>query len=140
MYNINESVNRIKNLAKVKEVTVNQMLKEIGVNKNAIFSLTTRGSWGNAETIFKIADYFDCSVDYLLCRTDNPEINHQPAVTVSDSDNATVNSPGAVVGSYNGGGSSFADSLVDEVFSHFKNLEISDRLEILSEIIRRENK
>lgn len=27
------------------------------------------------ETLAKILDYFDCSVDYLLVRTDNLEIN-----------------------------------------------------------------
>lgn len=27
------------------------------------------------DSLAKIADYLDCSVDYLLGRTDNPEIN-----------------------------------------------------------------
>lgn len=27
------------------------------------------------DSLVKIADYLDCSVDYLLGRTDNPEIN-----------------------------------------------------------------
>ena len=29
----------------------------------------------SAEKLEKLADYLDCSVDYLLGRTDNPEIN-----------------------------------------------------------------
>ena len=32
-------------------------------------------SMPKADNIAKIADYLDCSVDYLLGRTDNPEIN-----------------------------------------------------------------
>lgn len=28
-----------------------------------------------AEALVLIADYFNCSIDYLLGRTDNPEIN-----------------------------------------------------------------
>lgn len=28
-----------------------------------------------AEALIKIADYLDCSVDYLLGRTDKPEVN-----------------------------------------------------------------
>lgn len=27
------------------------------------------------ETLIKITDYLNCSVDYLLSRTDNPEVN-----------------------------------------------------------------
>ncbi|WP_369597904.1 helix-turn-helix domain-containing protein [uncultured Oscillibacter sp.] len=29
----------------------------------------------SCEILEKIADYLDCSVDYLLGRTDNPDIN-----------------------------------------------------------------
>ncbi|WP_242631599.1 hypothetical protein [Sedimentibacter sp. zth1] len=36
------------------------------------------GSIPNGETLKGIADYLDCSVDYLLGRTDNPEVNNQP--------------------------------------------------------------
>lgn len=32
-------------------------------------------SMPKADTLAKIADYLNCSVDYLLGRTDNPEIN-----------------------------------------------------------------
>ena len=28
-----------------------------------------------SATLWRLADYFDCSVDYLLGRTDNPEVN-----------------------------------------------------------------
>ena len=27
------------------------------------------------ETLVKLADYYNVSVDYLLCRTDNPQVN-----------------------------------------------------------------
>ena len=33
------------------------------------------GKIPNGESLIKIADYFDCSIDYLLGRTDIPEIN-----------------------------------------------------------------
>lgn len=28
------------------------------------------------ENLLALADFFDVSVDYLMCRTDNPAINH----------------------------------------------------------------
>lgn len=33
------------------------------------------GSTVNSDVLLKVADYFDCSVDYLLGRTDKPEVN-----------------------------------------------------------------
>ncbi|MCL2698474.1 MAG: helix-turn-helix domain-containing protein [Oscillospiraceae bacterium] len=35
----------------------------------------SRRSKPNIDTLPKIADYFDVSVDYLLGRTDNPKVN-----------------------------------------------------------------
>ena len=29
----------------------------------------------SSKNLCKLADYFECSVDYLLGRTDNPEVN-----------------------------------------------------------------
>lgn len=142
LYNINETVTRIKKLAKQKGIYISQLLEAIGVNKNALASMTSRGTWGNTETLFKIADYLQCSVDYLLGRTNNPEINTSFFV-----ENSALNSEGAVVNSYNNNTNSnntaeqpFTGQLEREVFSRFDNLDISDKLEILSEIIRREKK
>lgn len=36
------------------------------------------GTIPNGETLIKIADYFDCSVDYLLGRTDTPSSQTEP--------------------------------------------------------------
>lgn len=27
------------------------------------------------ETLVRLADFFDVSIDYILCRTDNPDVN-----------------------------------------------------------------
>ncbi len=34
-----------------------------------------KGSTINSDVLIKLADYFDISVDYLLGRTDKPEVN-----------------------------------------------------------------
>ena len=36
--------------------------------------MQSRGSWLQANNLAKIADYLDCSVDYLLGRTDCPDL------------------------------------------------------------------
>ena len=75
MYISRATAERIKLIAKSKNIVVKNMLEDCGLNKNTISTMISRGSWLQANSLAKIADYLDCSVDYLLGRTDNPEIN-----------------------------------------------------------------
>lgn len=75
MYNAQETAEKIKSLAKAKNVLIRDMLDECELSKNALSSMLSRGSWLQANNLAKIADYLDCSVDYLLGRTDKPEVN-----------------------------------------------------------------
>lgn len=45
------------------------------MNQNTICRYETGAREADYETLVKIADYFNVSIDYLLYRTDNPEIN-----------------------------------------------------------------
>ena len=75
MNNPPDVANTIKAYAKLKKLQTGQMLQDCGLNKNALSTMQSRGTYPGVETIGKIADYLDCSVDYLLGRTDNPEVN-----------------------------------------------------------------
>ena len=75
MQNPQETANRIKEYAKIKKKSVSKMLADCELNKNTLFTMQSRGSWLQANNLAKIADYLDCSVDYLLGRTDIPEVN-----------------------------------------------------------------
>ena len=74
MYNSQEIATRIKQLAREKKISLKAMLKECELGINAI-SQMAKGKDMLSKNLAKIADYLDCSVDYLLGRTDNPEIN-----------------------------------------------------------------
>ena len=50
------------------------MLLECSLGVNAIRQINVTKVIASVS-IARIADYLDCSVDYLLGRTDNPEIN-----------------------------------------------------------------
>ena len=65
----------IKNICKIKNCAVSTLLSECNIRKSLIYDMEKRDWTPSAEVIEKIADYLDCSVDYLLGRTDNPEIN-----------------------------------------------------------------
>jgi transcriptional regulator with XRE-family HTH domain len=73
MNNSQELANLIKSLLKQKGKSVGEMLKACGLSVNALSSMQSGGYFPRAEALCKIADYLDCSVDYLLGRTDNPE-------------------------------------------------------------------
>lgn len=69
-----QSANIIKTLCKEKGCPVSKMLSECKIRKSLIYDMEKR-DWTPAATVFEqIADYLDCSVDYLLGRTDVVEV------------------------------------------------------------------
>lgn len=70
-----QCASRIKILCKNKSVTVTKLLSECEIRKSLMYDMEKRNWTPSAEIFEKIADYFNCSVDYLLCRTDNPDVN-----------------------------------------------------------------
>lgn len=71
MYFSQEMASRIKTLAKKKDVVLGKMLSECGLNPNTLNQISEEKGIASFS-LAKIADYLDCSVDYLLCRTENP--------------------------------------------------------------------
>lgn len=65
----------IKARCKAKGIAVSVLLAECGVRKGLIYDMEKRDWTPSAEILEKISNYLDCSVDYLLGRTDNPEVN-----------------------------------------------------------------
>ncbi|MBS6447554.1 MAG: helix-turn-helix transcriptional regulator [Clostridiales bacterium] len=66
---------RFYNMCIAKGTKPNPVAKEIGVSSGVITKWKTEGTLPNGETLIKIADYLDVSIDYLVGRTDKPEIN-----------------------------------------------------------------
>lgn len=71
MYNLPLIEERIMSLAKPMGLSKNKLLLNAGLNKS-IFDNFKKGQIPSVEKIHIIADYLDCSVDYLLGRTNNP--------------------------------------------------------------------
>lgn len=68
MYRSQDVAKRIKQTAKERDVSIRQMLSEIGLGLNTMANMKT--SMPKADNLAKIADYLQTSVDYLLGRTD----------------------------------------------------------------------
>ena len=77
-----ETFEKIKSLAKKQGISLNTLEDRVGLGKNYIYSLKNKKT-PSAEHISKIADYFNVSTDYLLGRTDNPNISSD-LVTTAD--------------------------------------------------------
>ena len=74
MYNSLEIADRIKKRVKQQGKTMGDMLSSCGLGINTV-SKMAKGTDILTQNFARIADYLDCSVDYLLGRTDKPEIN-----------------------------------------------------------------
>lgn len=75
MYYSHILVDRIKLQAKIKNVLVKDMLPACDLNVNALNQITDKKGL-SSFSLAKIADYLDCSTDYLLGRTEDA-IVHQ---------------------------------------------------------------
>lgn len=72
MYITSDIANRIKLRSKTQKISIKNMLAACDMNINAI-SEFSKGKQLSCISLAKIADYLDCSVDYLLGRTDDPQ-------------------------------------------------------------------
>lgn len=72
MYNLQIIEERIMSIAKKQGLSKNQLLKNVQLNKS-VFDNMKKGQIPSVEKIHKIADFLNCSIDFLLGRTDNPK-------------------------------------------------------------------
>ena len=72
---------RIKALCKEQRIPVKKMLEDIKINRNFIYALEKSGAIPSADKFARIADYLDCSVDYLLGKTEKPTPENESGLT-----------------------------------------------------------
>lgn len=72
MYNSNDIAEKIKERAKSLNISIRGMLLECELGPNTITAISN-GRVPRADTLAKIADYLNCSTDYLLGLTDEAE-------------------------------------------------------------------
>lgn len=63
----------IKIKCKEQGISISSLLADCSITKGFIYDLEKRDMSPSCERITRIADYFGCSVDYLLGRTENPD-------------------------------------------------------------------
>ena len=69
---------RVKELRKKNYLTQEALAKVLGVRQDAISSYERGKNYPEVRNLLILADYFGVSLDYLMGRTDDPEV-HQLA-------------------------------------------------------------
>ena len=66
---------RLKQLREGRGISQLKLAMDLGMNQNSISRYETGAREADYRTLILFADYFHVSIDYLLCRTENPEMN-----------------------------------------------------------------
>ena len=134
MYNPSEISTIIKLTAQKKSVTVKKMLQDCKINKGFIYDLEHKSSYPSCDKIYRIADYFDCSIDFLLGKTDNIDVK---ATTQFNGNNnglqTTVNTGTVTIHSQ-----TEHDDLTEmeqELLKVFRQLSFKEKIQLMDKLI-----
>lgn len=130
MYNeqtMTQMAERITFIAKRKKIPLKTLTSECGLGINAIQTLR-KGKVMFCDSVAKIADRLDVSIDYLIGRTDIQEVNHGNVYNVQNSpmsaqgDNNSINVSNTPMK---------RDGMLDEMIKQFETLSFADKAEIM---------
>ncbi len=69
---------KIKELREIKQITQEELAKYLGVAPQTVYKYEKEINEPDLKTTSKIAEYFNVTTDYLLGRTDNPDMLSEP--------------------------------------------------------------
>lgn len=75
MNNDNKKMTNLKKLREDRNLTQVRLSIEVEVSQELISAYELGKNKPNVDNLLKLANYFNCSTDYILDRTDNPAIN-----------------------------------------------------------------
>ncbi len=68
--------NNLRLLRKQKGYTQVALQMKTGIEQALISKFESGERIPPTETLILLADFYDVSMDYIMCRTDNPRVNH----------------------------------------------------------------
>lgn len=135
MYNEQETAFIIKQTAKTKNITIKQLLENCNLSINTVSELS-KGKRMSYISFAKIAEALDCSMDYLMGRTDNPNIsgnyingdNNVQAIRTGNGD-MTIHAEKQL--------SKGIDPTTEEFIKIFCNLDFDDKFEVMQLLMQK---
>lgn len=67
--------NRLKELRKSRKYTQVSLQMKTGIEQALLSKFENEERIPPTETLYKLAEFYNVSIDYILCRTDKPEVN-----------------------------------------------------------------
>jgi len=67
--------NRLKQLRKEHKLTQVELQMRTGIEQSLLSKFENGERVPPTETLITLADFYRVSIDYILCRTENPQIN-----------------------------------------------------------------
>jgi len=67
--------NNLKLLRKQKRLTQIALQMQTGIEQALLSKFENGERIPPTETLLRLAEFYDVSIDYILCRTDNPKVN-----------------------------------------------------------------
>ena len=67
--------NRLKVLRKSRGYTQVSLQMQTGIEQALLSKFENGERIPTTEALFRLAEFYNVSIDYILCRTDKPEIN-----------------------------------------------------------------
>lgn len=67
--------NRLKELRKNRKLTQVSLQMQTGIEQALLSKFENEERIPPTETLLRLAEFYNVSIDYILYRTDNPEIN-----------------------------------------------------------------
>lgn len=137
MYNIGgDCMVNIDNLFKMiseKGITQSKLAENTSISTGNISDWKKGKSMPSAVKLDELATYFDCSVDYLLGRTENPNLS-----SINDSNNGIINNNSSVNNSNQtiGSNSLITDETAVQLLEAFQKLDIFGKAEVINLIVK----
>ena len=128
MYTAQLTIERIQALIKEKGLTQKEVLKQCDINENTLKRMTDNKGMSSFY-IAKIADRLDCSVDYLLGRTDNPNVTGGAYINGDNNNNGQQAINGNVT--VNGTAVPNKDTLTEQFMQKFEQLDFDDKVDVM---------
>ncbi|MBR7181472.1 MAG: helix-turn-helix transcriptional regulator [Clostridia bacterium] len=66
--------NNLKKLRKARGLTQIAVQMQTGIEQALLSKFENEERVPPTETLIRLADFYNVSIDYILCRTENPEI------------------------------------------------------------------
>ena len=139
MYKSTNVAEIIKKTAKVKNIQLKDMLIELELNKNTLSNMY-KGSMLKGDSLARIADYLNISVDYLLGRT-NEQISTYYSNNVKGINFSNLIQGGSSV-TVNSNKNDYNDLSKEEIgiLNLYRSLDIRDRAKFMNFVFDMEDK